>query len=235
MKSALMLAAALVLVSGGACAAGIYKSYDAFYAAQPGAVFSDAIKRDSATLYSYAGEQGVHTELQGKLGRKTVRITLAEDRITVNGVAYRYASAVSFPDEHPSDFSPQSADVFLAASANGQPAALCAQGDSNGSGEADRHKQVYLLVNPLAPRTKTTFLHLPSLLSSCRAVLETKDGKLAFPRNTYLLDASQDSRVGLQLRYYTFENWRFVPTANEILLRFIQPEVPFEFLIQDRR
>jgi hypothetical protein len=85
------------------------------------------------------------------------------------------------------------------------------QGGSDGSGESDRYTQIYLLINPLAPKGKATFLHLPSLLSSCRAILETKDGKLAFPRNSYLFGDAQESRVGLLVSYYTFEDRRFPP------------------------
>jgi hypothetical protein len=39
--------------------------------------------------------------------------------------------------------------------------------------------------------------------------LETKDGKLAFPRNSYLFGDAQESRVGLLVSYYTFEDRRF--------------------------
>jgi hypothetical protein len=108
------------------------------------------------------------------------------------------------------------------------------QGGSDGSGEADRYTQIYLLVNPLDPKGKATFLHLPSLLSSCRAVSTTKDGKLVFPRNSYLFDKAQESRVGLLVSYYTFEDRRFAPTLDEIRLRFTRPEIPFQFSIQDK-
>jgi hypothetical protein len=165
---------------------------------------------------------------------RAVRITLAEDRVTINGKTYRYSSAVTFPGEHPSDIYPPSADVFVASRTNTHPAVLCMQGGSDGSGESDRYAQIYLMVNPLAPKGDATFLHLPSLLSSCRAVLETKDGKLVFPRNTYLIGATQQSRVGLLVSYYTFEDRRFTPTLSEMRLRFTQPEIPFQFSIEGK-
>ncbi|WP_258002338.1 hypothetical protein [Burkholderia sp. WAC0059] len=93
-----------------------------------------------------------------------------------------------------------------------------------------------MLVDPLAPKGRAPFLHLPGLLSSCRAVVETKDGRFAFPRNRYLPDDAQASRIGLLVSYYSFEDRHFVPTPDpdEIRLRFAEPEIPFRFSIQDR-
>jgi hypothetical protein len=234
MKSALFLAAALSALAGGAHAAGTYQSYDAFYAAQPGVVFGDPINSKPGVVYSSQGEKGIRTELRVMLEGKSVQVAVAEDRITINGRTYRYASAATFPGEHPSDIYTPTADVFLTSRTNAHPALLCVQGDSNGSGESDRHKQIYLLVNPLAPGSRVKFLHLPSLLSSCRAVLETKEGKLAFPKNSYLFDNAQESRVGLLVSYYTFEDRRFTPILNKIRLRFSHPEIPFQFSTQNR-
>ena len=108
------------------------------------------------------------------------------------------------------------------------------QGYGSGSGEAGRHRQIFLLVNPLA--RKPTFLHLPSLLSSCRAVAATKDGKLAFPKNSYLFDDARESRVGLLVSYYTFQNQRFVsaPASNQLRLRFTAADIPFRFSVEDK-
>ncbi|WP_207001584.1 hypothetical protein [Trinickia mobilis] len=234
MRFPIVLAAALAAFAGGACAAETYESYDAFYVARPGAVFGDAIKSKPGVAYSSPGEQGVYTELRAILEGRAVNITLAGNRITIDGKTYRYASAATFPGEHPSNIYPLTADVFLAGRTSAHPAVLCLQGGSNGSGESDRYTQIYLLINPLAPKRKVTFPHLPSLLSSCRAVLETKDGKLAFPKNSYLLDDAQESRVGLLVSYYAFEDRRFAPVRNEIRLRFTHPEVPFQFSIQDK-
>lgn len=234
MRLSIVLAAALAAFAGGGYAAETYKSYDAFYAAQPGAVFGDPIKPKDDVAYSSPGEQGIYTELQATLEGRAVRIKLAENRITVNGKTYRYASAATFPGEHPSDIYPLTADVFLASRTNAHPAMLCMHGGSDGSGESDRYTQIYLLIDPLAPKGKATFLHLPSLLSSCRAVSETKEGKLVFPRNSYLLDDAQESRVGLLVSYYTFEDRRFTPVHNEIRLQFTHPDVPFQFSIEGK-
>lgn len=230
---ALALATAMAAFASRAHAAATYESYDAFYAAQPGAVFGEPIPAKPGVVYSNPSEKGIHTERLATLEGKAVHVELGEDHVTVNGRNYRYANAATFPREHPSDISPQTADVFLAARTNTHPAVLCMQGDSDGSGEADRHTQIYLLVGPFGSKGKATFLHLPSLLSSCRAVLETKDG-LAFPRNSYLFDSAQESRVGLLVSYYTFEDPRFVRTRHEIQLRFSQPEIPFRFSIQNK-
>lgn len=234
MKFALMFAAVLAAFAGGAHAAGIYDSYDAFYAAHPGSVFGEPIPAKPGVVYSHPDDRGIYTQRHTTLEGKAVGVELGEDHITVNGRVYRYASAVTFPGEHPSDIYPQTADVFLAARTDAHPAILCMQGGSDGSGEADRYTQIYLLVNPLDRKGKATFLHLPSLLSSCRAVSTTKDGKLVFPRNSYLFDKAQESRVGLLVSYYTFEDRRFAPTLNEIRLRFTRPEIPFQFSIQDK-
>ncbi|CAN0617658.1 conserved exported protein of unknown function [Burkholderia multivorans] len=234
MKATLMLAATLVAFTAGARAAEVYDSYDVFYAAQPGAVFGDPIKHDAGAAYSYPGESGLHTERRATLGASAVRIDLAPDRITVNDKTYRFARAIAFQGEYASDIHPASAKVLTAPKVKGRPAVLCVEGGSNGSGESDRHRQIYLLVNPLASKGKATFLHLPSLLSSCRAVLATKDGRLVFPKNSYLFDDAQETRVGLLMSYYTFENRRFVPALNAIRLRFTRPEIPFQFSVEEK-
>lgn len=236
MKPVVMLIAALSTLSGSAHAALSYDDYDAFYAAQPGAVFGAPITQPAGPLrlYSYVGEQGVHTELRSTLDGKAVRIEVAGNSITINGKAYRFTRATTFPGEHATDIHPDNANVFLAARTSNRPSLLCMQGYGSGSGEAGRHQQIFLLVNPLA--RKPTFLHLPSLLSSCRAVAATKDGKLAFPKNSYLFDDAQESRVGLLVSYYTFKNQRFVsaPAPNQLRLRFTDPEIPFQFSVEDK-
>jgi len=234
MKATLMLAATLVAFTTGARAAEVYDSYDVFYAAQPGAVFGDPIKYDAGSAFSYPGESGLHSERRATPGGSAVRIDVAPDRITVNDTTYRFARAVAFQGEYASDIHPASAEVFIAPQVKARPAVLCVEGGSNGSGESDRHRQIYLLVNPLASKGKATFLHLPSLLSSCRAVLATKDGGLVFPKNSYLFDDAQETRVGLLMSYYTFENQRFVPALNEIRLRFTRPEIPFQFSVVEK-
>lgn len=234
MKSAVIPMAALAILSGNAHAARSYDSYDAFYAAQPDAVFGTPIRQDAGSVYSYPGEQGIHTDLQSTLDGKPVRIEVAENRMVVNGKTYHFGRATTFPDERAIDIYPGSTKVFLAAGTNNRPPLLCMEGGSSGSGEADRHRQIFILVPPLA--RKPTFLRLPSLLSSCQAVVATKDGKLAFPKNSYLFDDAQESRVGLLVSYYSFENQRFVPASvpNQLRLRFMHPEIPFQFSVEDK-
>ena len=230
---AIALAAVLATLAGTTRASETYESYDAFYATRPGAVFSHPIKPKPALAYSYMEENGIHTELRATLDGKAIRIAVAKDHMTVNGKTYRFARAVTFPGEHPSDIYPPGADVFLASGTSSHRASLCLEGDSSGSGESNRHKQIYLLVDPAASGRKAVLLHLPSLLSSCRAVAEIRSGKLAFPSNRYLFDNAEESRIGLHVRYYTFENGRFVRTGDEIRLRFVEPEIPFRFSVQD--
>ncbi|CAB3764205.1 hypothetical protein [Paraburkholderia solisilvae] len=211
-----------------------YEDYDPFYATQPHTMFAAPIKSDSDVVYSIRGKPGVFAELQSRLDGKSLRIWVWEDRITVNGKTYRFANATTFPGEHPSSIYPQSANVFQASSTNGRPALLCLQGNGSGSGEAGRYTQIYLLVDPLAPKSKATFLQLPGLLSSCRAVVENKAGKIAFPKSSYLYDDKHEARVGLLLSYYTFEHRHFSKTDDEIRLRFTEPEIPFRFSVEDR-
>jgi hypothetical protein len=109
------------------------------------------------------------------------------------------------------------------------------QGASNGSGEADRHKQIYLLTDPLALGNKSDFLHLPSLLSSCLAVRGLADGRLIFPSNRYQFDDFGTSRVGLQLLYYTFKNQQFIPIKKKTQVEFANHEDPFEFFIRNHQ
>jgi len=238
MKIKAMLAV-VVTLSGSAWAAQSYDSYDEFYSAQPGAVFGDPITQDvdsieqnAGVIYSHPGKPGIFTKLQARLERKTLNIELWGNRVVVNGKIYRFARAITFPGEHVSDIFPQSTKVFVAPRTETHPPLLCIEGHGSGSGEAaSRYQQISLLVDPLA--RKPTFLHLPSLLSTCRGIVSTKDGKLAFPKNRYIFDDAQESRVGLSMSYYTFENRRFVPALNNIRLRFMQPEIPFQFSVQE--
>jgi hypothetical protein len=126
---------------------------------------------------------------------------------------------------------PVDVDVFVAERAGDRPPVLCLEGQPNGSGEADRYEQIFLLIDPLGHHP--AFLHLPSLLSSCRAIRVTAGGQIAFPKNSYLLNEAQDTRIGLRVSYFTFERGQFVPTNQETRLRFVSPENPFEFAPQD--
>ncbi|WP_296228377.1 hypothetical protein [Ralstonia sp. UBA689] len=233
MKFSAILAAAAIALAKNANAGEIFEDYDSFYATRSHKFFGEPIEFDRDSTYALPRQLGSYVKLQASLEEKPVRVEIAPNRITVNSAAYRLARATAFPGEHPSDIYPPSANVFLASKTSTHPAALCIEGASNGSGEANRHTQIYLLLNPLSPRGKATFLHLPSLLSSCRAITVTKDGRVAFPKNTYLLDTQQEHRAGLLLSYYVFEHQRFVPIQKEVRLRFTHPEVPFQFEIQE--
>ena len=224
------LASFLIVISAAAHGSQAFDSYDAFYQSRPGAVFGEPVAHPSSVVYSYPGKPGLFAEMQATLGNKAIRIEVGQDRIAVNGNVFRFARAVSFPGEQPLDIYPGTAEVFAASSASDRPALLCVEGSGSGSGEASRHQQVFLLVDPLS--RKPVFLHLPSLLSSCRAVLKTPENKLAFPNNSYLFDDAHNARAGLLVSYYTYERGRFSPTGDEIRLRFSPPEVPFQFSIE---
>ncbi len=229
MKSTPMLAAALIFFAGDGGAAPTYESYDAFYASQPDAVFRDPIRSDPRTAYAYPDKPDLHIELRSELEGKTVIVEVAGNRLRVNGKVYRFAHATTFPGEYASDILPTSAAVFLAERTDHQPALLCVEGNSNGSGETDRHTQIYLLIDPMGQKEKVAFLHLPSLLSSCRAVVSTKREGISFPKNTYLFDDVQELRIGLLMTYYSFKQRRFTPTGKAIHLTFVQPDAPFQF------
>jgi len=128
MKCAAMLVAALAAFASDAHAAVVYDSYDAFYSAQPGAVFGDPIKNDASVVNSYPGEQGIHTNLRSTLDGKAVRIEVAGNRIVVDGETYRFARATTFPDEQAIDIYPDSANVFLAAGTSNRPSLLGVEG-----------------------------------------------------------------------------------------------------------
>ncbi|APR34194.1 hypothetical protein [Paraburkholderia sp. SOS3] len=227
-------AGALGIAAGNAFAERVYEDYDPFYAAQPHTVFAAPIKFDSGVVYSIQGEPGIFTKLRSRLDGKSLRVWVWEDRIMINGKTYRFADATHFPGEHSSFIYPGSADVFQASQARGRPALLCVQGHGSASGEADRYTQIYLLIDPLAPKSKASFLRLPGLLSSCRAVVENEAGKVAFPKNSYLYNDKHEARVGLLLSYYTFGQRRFVKSGDEIRLRFADAEIPFRFSVQRR-
>jgi hypothetical protein len=231
MRIAAMLAAALAVVSTSAFADQTYNSYDAFYAVQPGAVFGEPLKRETGVVYSRPDEDGTHTDLRATFAGKPIGIQVASDHIAINGKTYRFARAATLSNEAAGSIYPGSANVYVSARSGNRPAILCVEGQGSGSGEADRYKQIYVLVDPLS--RKPAFLHLPALLSSCRAVVATKNGQFAFPKNSYLLDEAQDARIGLLLSYFTFEGGHFLPTDHEVRLRFAGPENPFKFSRQD--
>jgi hypothetical protein len=231
MRIATMLAAALAAVSTGAYAAQTYDGYDAFYAAQPGAVFSEPLKQETGLVFSRPSKEGTYTDLHTGFAGKATKIQVASNHITVNGRTYSFARATTLPNEPAGNIYPDTANVFVAARAGNRPPILCIEGQGSGSGEADRYQQIFLLVDPLNRRP--TFLHLPPLLSSCRAIVATKNGQLAFPKNSYLLDEAQGARIGLLVSYFTFKGGHFTPTNSEVRLRFVRPENPFKFSRQD--
>lgn len=233
MKFSLIFAATAIALAKNAGAGEIFEDYNSFYASRNHQLFGEQIQFDNTSTYALPEKPGGYVKLQTLLEGKPLRVEIAPDRITVNGVIHRFGRAKTFPGEYPTDIYPPGASVFLVPRTTVHPAALCVEGASSGSGEANRHTQIYLLLDPLSLRGKATFLHLPSLLSSCRAVTVTDHGKVAFPKNTYLLDAQQENRAGLLLSYYTFERQRFVPIQKEIRVRFVQPEIPFQFEIQE--
>jgi hypothetical protein len=76
MKITTKLVVALATLSSSAYAAQSYDGYDAFYSAQPGAVFGDPIpfdpdpvERGATVVYSYPGKPGVFTALRARLNR----------------------------------------------------------------------------------------------------------------------------------------------------------------------
>ncbi|AXF22058.1 hypothetical protein CUJ89_17215 [Burkholderia pyrrocinia] len=239
MKIVTILVTAVVVLSCDAMAES-YDSYDAFYAARPGSVFHAPVGREvdpntpgAHVLYAYPGKPGQFAALHAELRRRALDLELWQDRIVVNGRVYRFARATAFPGERASDIYPGSADVYVAERTGAHPPLICVEGNGSASGEAaSRYRQVFLVMNPLA--RKPTFLQLPGLLSSCRAVAATSDGKLTFPKNSYLFDDTHAVRTGLLVEYYTFEGRRFAQTRDALRLGFNTPENPFQFSLQDR-
>lgn len=222
---------ALAAVSTATYAAQTYDDYDAFYSVQAGALFGEPVRHESGILYSRPGEEGAYAEFHATIAGTATRIQVASNHITINGRAHKLARAITPPNERVGNIYPANSNVFIATSEGNRPPLLCVEGHGGGSGEADRYQQIFLLVGPLSRRP--TFLHLPALLSSCRAIVATKDGKIAFPKNSYLFDEAQGIRTGLLVSYITFERGHFTATNNEIRLRFVSPENPFKFLRED--
>jgi hypothetical protein len=194
-------------------------------------VFSKPVRADANVVYSQPGETGIYTNLKANLDGKVIKIRVSPDHIIVNGRTYRFARAIMQPGEPVADIYPDTANVFLASRMGNRPALLCVSGQSGGSGEADRYQQIFLLVNPLGG--KPELIHLPALLSSCRAVLVVSGGQLAFPKNSYIVDEAQLTRIGLRVSYLTFGHGKFSPTGKEFHLRFESPENPFQFSLED--
>ncbi|KML60729.1 hypothetical protein VL15_07960 [Burkholderia cepacia] len=238
MKVMAILVAVLAVLPSGA-AAESYDSYEAFYAARPGAVFHGPIGRetdpnepDAHVLHAYSDKPGNFAVLHGKLEQTALDIELWQDRIAINGRTYRFARATAFPGERASDIFPDSANVYVAGRTAAHRPLICVEGNGSASGEAaSRYQQIFLLMDPLARRP--AFLQLPGLLSSCRAVVVTRDGKLAFPKNGYLFDDARAARTGLRVEYYTFDGRRFAQTRDALRLGFDTPENPFRFSLRD--
>ncbi|WP_322014327.1 hypothetical protein [Paraburkholderia sp. J12] len=234
MKISTFIVATLCVVSTGCHAERRYSDYDVFYAGQPGALFKTPVNQDRSAVYANSGGGGIYTDVQATIGGKPVKIQVGSNYLSINRKRYRFAQAAIFPGEHVTELYPNAADIFIAQRAGNVPPLLCLEGHGNGSGEADRYQQVYLLVDPLGRKgRKPEFLHLPSLLSSCRAVLKTADDRIAFPKNDYLVDERQGTRVGLLVSYFTYEHGSFMPTNDTIRLRFVSPDNPFQFSRQD--
>jgi len=233
MKGTRVLMTALAIASGNASSQS--HDYDTFYGEQPGAVFSapighrhDPIKPDAHVIFSYPGREGYFSELRTTLGEKPLKIQIWQDRILVNRKSFRLSHAIAFPQEQATYIFPDSSEVFVAASTDSHPPLLCVSGHGSASGEASsRYQQIFLLIDPLA--SKPTFLQLPGLLSSCRAVVSTNHGKLAYPKSSYIYEDTKGYRVGLLLSYYSFDGRRFAPVDKAVRLRFAEPENPFQF------
>jgi hypothetical protein len=224
------------LLSAVAClahASKTYDSYDAYYSSHSAAVFNGPAKSGFSEAFDEGDAEGVKTTFETTLDGRPLHITLAADRVIVNGTAYRHVNAITFPTERHPNFSPLSAQVYIAPRRYRRPALVCVQGVSVGSGEYDRHEQIYLLVDPLARRGGSKFFHLPSLLSSCQAVIESPGGKISFPSNSYLFNESKDTRIGVQLVYYTIEGSQFVAAGKRIHAHFIKPSNVFRFTIDN--
>ncbi|WP_321910158.1 MULTISPECIES: hypothetical protein [unclassified Paraburkholderia] len=231
MKRFTILLAVSSCISTYAYAEKIYDDYDAFYADQPGAIFKTPLKQDRRNVYSNFGENGIYAEIRATINGRPARIQVASGHISINKKTYRFAQAITFPNEHTGDIYPGTAEVFIAKGLDNRSPLLCLEGHGSGSGEANRRQQIFLLMNPFGHQP--VFLHLPGLLSSCRAVLATHNGQVVFPQNSYVWNATQDARTGLQISYFAFERGRFAPTSKKINLRFVTPENPFTFYRQE--
>ncbi|MBB2928775.1 hypothetical protein [Paraburkholderia silvatlantica] len=227
MKTFAMLVAMFFAALTNVYATDIYDDYDAFYATQPGALFNAPLKHEEGKIYSNDGENDIYSNFQEIIGGKTIDILISSNQITVNKKTYKFSQATAFPGLRTVDIYPGAARVFVSERKSNHPQLLCLEGNGSGSGEADRYQQIYLLMAPLT--RKPAFLHLPALLSSCKAVLAMTDGRIAFPNNTYLWNEAKDARVGLLVAYYAFDHARFNPINKEIRLHFLTPENPFEF------
>lgn len=215
----------------------VHEGYNDFYASQPGAVFGKPLDIDTRTIYSYEDRPGMYVDTSTSINGVRVKLEVGQDRVVVNGRSHRFAQARTFKGERAIDIYPATASVFIADGGGKHPAQLCVEGSGSGAGEASRHIQVYLLSNPLGVGGKPRMLHLPSLLSSCRAVVANDSGELAFPKNTYLTDAQKTARTGLLLSYQTFlgrHYGRFAAAERKPLrLTFVEADNPFRFVVDD--
>jgi hypothetical protein len=226
-KISTFIAVILSAVSMPSYAEKMYKDYESFYKDQPGALFNIPVNQGRTAVYANSGGDGIYASLQATIGGKPVNIKIASNSLSINRKKYRFERAAIFPGERITEIYPDAADVFIAGRTRDRPPLLCLEGHGSGSGEADRYEQIYLLIDPAG--RKPEFLHLPSLLSSCRAVLETADSRIAFPQNRYLVDEEQGTRVGLLVSYFTYERGSFTPTNTTIRIRFASPDNPFQF------
>lgn len=235
MKCIMAIFVAGFALSCGAQTLQRYEDYETFYMAQSRRLFEEPIEwSDRNALYVETDKEGVFNEGAVKwMGRK-YDFRLYGNHFRLRGKRYLLRDAKAFKNEFPSDIDPSTAEAFVGG-ASASKNALCVEGYSNGSGEkASRHVQVYLLL--VSPQGQETFLHLPSLLSSCRAIVLSEDGEILFPSNSYLPEGwflhEDGKRTGLLLSYFTYKKNRFIKTDRRIELKFETEEVPFVFSVQ---
>jgi hypothetical protein len=201
----------------------VFDGYDSYYGSIPNAVFHKAAKEGFGSSF-YDEKDGLEVELDTTVGGKSMSIVIGDGFFELNGVRHAFKDAVTFQGESSlGTIPPTGFNVYISAGQKNAKPLVCLEGVANGSGEYDRYKQVYLVVNPTTPR-KATVYHLASLFASCKALTRTSGGDLAFPVNDYLTNPSDNSRIGVVSRYYKIADGAFAPTGQTTRLLFENPD-----------
>jgi hypothetical protein len=221
----LLCAAALTLLASAACAsdAKIFDGYDSYYTSLPNAIFHKATKEGFESSF-YDEKDGLEVELDTTVGGRKMSIVIGDGVFELNGVRHAFKDAVTFQGESSSGTIPPTGfNVYISDKQRDAKPLICLEGVANGSGEYDRYKQVYLIVNPTAPKRAAVY-HLASLFASCKALVRTGSNGIAFPANDYLTNATDKSRIGVISRYYKIADGVFVPTGEATRLLFEAPD-----------
>jgi hypothetical protein len=237
MKCALMISY-IALISSTSHASDVYETYESYYLSRPDAVFREPIgRRENGVSYALETEpERSFVEYVATVSGRQIGIAQSPYDIEVEGRRFIFSSATMLWDAYARPFHiGEGTEIFIAPPKGETAPALCADVGFSRSGEADRWKPSFLLLQPLGSRdgTKPTIFGIGTLFGGCRAFIRTADGRLAYPKNEYRR-SKDGTRIGLRMTYYALRGNHLVPAGETVDIKFIDPENPWRFSVMPR-